>query len=107
MLFGYYAVLNVGLVAIAWFKAWRVLSLVGFAFTFAIGTVWGVSFYRPEHFATTEPFLALFFAFYLAIPILFARRRAPGLERYVDGTLVFGVPLVTFGLQVALVREIE
>ena len=107
MLFGYYAVLNVGILAIAWFKAWRVLNLVGFAFTFAIGTVWGVSFYRPEHFATTEPFLALFFAFYLAIPILFARRRAPGLERYVDGTLVFGVPLVTFGLQVALVHEIE
>ena len=107
MLFSYYAVLNAGILAIAWFKAWRVLNLVGFAFTFAIGTMWGVKFYRPEHFASTEPFLALFFAFYLAIPILFARRRAPGLERYVDTTLVFGVPLVAFGLQVALVREIE
>jgi uncharacterized membrane protein len=107
MVFSYYAVLNAGILAIAWFKAWRVLNLVGFAFTFAIGTVWGVRFYRPEHFASTEPFLALFFAFYLAIPILFARRRAPGLERYVDATLVFGVPLVAFGLQISLVHEIE
>jgi uncharacterized membrane protein len=107
MLFSYYAVLNAGILAIAWFRAWRVLNLVGFAFTYAIGTVWGVSFYRPELFASTEPFLALFFAFYLAIPILFARRRARGLERYVDTTLVFGVPLVTFGLQISLVREIE
>jgi len=107
MLFSYYAVLNAGILAIAWFKAWRVLNLVGFAFTFAIGTLWGVNFYRPEHLASTEPFLALFFAFYLAIPILFARRRASDLERYVDGSLVFGVPLVTFGLQVGLVREIE
>ncbi|MGH7344590.1 MAG: DUF2339 domain-containing protein, partial [Candidatus Rokuibacteriota bacterium] len=106
-LFSYYAVLDAGILAVAWFKAWRVLNLVGFAFTFAIGTVWGVRFYRPEHFATTEPFLALFFGFYLALPILFARRRAPGLERYVDATLVFGVPLGTFGLQVSLVREIE
>ena len=107
LLFSYYAILNTGILAIAWFKAWRVLNLVGFAFTFAIGTLWGVTVYRPEHFASTEPFLAFFFALYLAIPILFARRRASELERYVDGSLVFGVPLVTFGLQVALVREIE
>jgi Predicted membrane protein (DUF2339)/Protein of unknown function (DUF3999) len=107
VLFSYYAVLNAGILAIAWFRAWRVLNLVGFAFTFAIGTLWGLNFYRPEHFASTEPFLALFFALYLAIPMLFARRRASDLERYVDGSLVFGVPLVTFGLQVGLVREIE
>jgi uncharacterized membrane protein len=30
-LFGYYAVLNAGILAIAWFKAWRLLNLVGFA----------------------------------------------------------------------------
>ncbi len=107
MLFSYYAVLNAGILAIAWFKAWRVLNLVGFAFTFAIGTVWGVQFYRPAHFASTEPFLVLFFLFYLAIPLLFARRQAGRLERYVDATLVFGVPLVAFGLQTGLVREIE
>jgi uncharacterized membrane protein len=106
-LFSYYAVLNAGILGIAWFKAWRILNLVGFAFTFAIGTLWGVQFYRPEHFATTEPFLVLFFLFYLAIPLLFARRQAGRLERYVDATLVFGVPLVAFGLQVGLVREIE
>jgi uncharacterized membrane protein len=28
-LFGYYLVLNAGLVAIAWFKAWRSLNVVG------------------------------------------------------------------------------
>ena len=107
MLFGYYAVLNAAILTIAWFKAWRVLNLVGFAFTYAIGTAWGVKFYGPEHFASTEPFLALFFVFYLAIPMLFARRRAAGLERYVDTTLVFGVPLVTFGLQASLVHDFE
>jgi uncharacterized membrane protein len=106
-LFSYYAVLNAGILAVAWFKAWRILNLVGFAFTFAIGTVWGVQFYRPEHFATTEPFLVLFFLFYVAIPLLFARRQAGRLERYVDATLVFGVPLVAFGLQSGLVRGIE
>jgi uncharacterized membrane protein len=105
-LFGYYAVLNAGILGIAWFKAWRILNLVGFAFTFGIGTFWGVSFYRPEHLRTTEPFLVLFFLVYLAIPILFARRRAVGLAWYVDVVLVFGLPVVAFGLQVGLVAEI-
>ena len=33
---------------IAWFKAWRALNLLGFAFTFLVGTFWGVTRYRPE-----------------------------------------------------------
>ena len=107
MLFSYYAVLNAGILAIAWVKAWRVLNVVGFGFTFAIGWFWGEKAYRPEFFATTEPFLLLFFLMYIAIPLLFARRRAVELKDYVDGTLVFGVPVVAFGLQAALVKDIE
>jgi uncharacterized membrane protein len=105
MLFSYYVILNSGLLGIAWYKAWRPLNLLGFLFTFGIATVWGGRFYRPELFATTEPFLVIFFLFYLAIPILFARRRATELKNYVDGTLVFGMPLVAFGLQTQLVRN--
>jgi uncharacterized membrane protein len=107
MLFSYYAVLNAGIVAIAWVKAWRLLNLIGFAFTLLIGWAWGAKAYRPEFFSTTEPFLLGFFAMYVAIPLLFARRRAVELKDYVDGTLVFGVPIAAFGLQVALVRGIE
>ncbi|WP_186161141.1 DUF2339 domain-containing protein, partial [Burkholderia gladioli] len=33
-LFSYYALLNAGIFAIAWFKAWRPLNLLGFVFTF-------------------------------------------------------------------------
>jgi uncharacterized membrane protein len=44
---------------------------------------------------------------YLLIPILFARQRAAELKSYVDGTLVFGTPLVAFGLQTQLTRNME
>jgi uncharacterized membrane protein len=104
-LFSFYALLNAGIVAIAWHKAWRVLNLLGFIFTFGIATVWGINAYRPELFATTEPFLLLFFAMYVGITILFATREAPRLRSYVDGTLLFGTPIVAFGLQAALMRE--
>ena len=101
-LFSYYAVLNAAIFAIAWVRPWRPLNLLGFAFTFVIGTLWGVTRYRHELFASTEPFLLLFFAFYLFIPILYALRQAPARRDLIDGSLVFGTPLIAFALQAAL-----
>ena len=107
MLFSYFAVLNAAIFAIAWFKAWRLLNVVGFVCTFLVGTLWGVTRYRPEDFATTEPFLVLFFLFYVGIATFYAMRRSLEVRRYVDATLVFGTPLVAAGLQGALVRRFE
>ncbi len=106
-LFSYYAVLNVAIVSIAWFKAWRSLNLFGFAFTFLIGTTWGVLSYSDNKFASTEPFLILFFLFYVLIAVLFALRQPPNLRGYVDGSLLFGVPLAASTLQYSLVKEYE
>lgn len=107
MLFSFYALLNLGILVIAWYKAWRVLNLLGFGFTFVIGLAWGSRYYRPEFFSSTEPFLVLFFLFYVAIAVLFAIRQEASIKSRVDGTLVFGTPLIAFGLQTALVRNIE
>ncbi|WP_296186508.1 DUF2339 domain-containing protein [Pseudomonas sp. UBA1879] len=125
-LFSYFALLNAGIFAIAWFKAWRPLNLIGFVGTFGIGCGWGLKAYTPELFWSTEPFLILFFLLYLAIGLLFARRKlqehATGPEddsraavlrwsakhsHYVDGTLLFGTPIAGFGLQYAIVQHIE
>ena len=104
VLFSYFALLNGGIVAMAWFKAWRPLNLVGFVFTFGIATAWGVLRYRPELFGSTEPFLVLFFLFYLAIAVLFTVRQPVQLTGYVDGTLVFVTPIMVFTLQASLLR---
>jgi len=106
-LFGYYTVLNVAVVAIAWFKSWRSLNVLGFLFTFGIGTLWGANAYRPELFASTEPFLVLFTLIYVLIPVLFATRSAPRLHGFVDGTIVFGTPIVAFALQSRLLAGDE
>lgn len=114
-LFGYYTVLNLAIFGIAWAMSrehapWRLLNLLGFGFTFGIGTLWGVLDYAPAKFASTEPFLLLFFALYLLIPVLHARRRAFEDDEVangyalIDGTLVFGTPLVTFALQAGLLE---
>ncbi len=108
VLFSYYALLNLAIFAIAWKKPWRALNLLGFAFTLVIGTAWGVLRYEPALRDTTEPFLVIFFAIYLAIPILYAWRRGkdePAHRDFVDGTLVFGNPLIAFALQAGAARR--
>ena len=106
-LFSYYLVLNLGILAIAFFKAWRPLNVVGFGFTFLIGLAWGLRSYRPEYFDSVELFLVAFFVLYVAIALLFARRAETATSRYVDGTIVFGVPIAAFGLQAGITQDME
>ncbi len=106
-LFSYYALLDAGIVGVAWFRTWRPLNVLGFVFTFVIGAVWGYEFYQPQHFATTQPFLALFFTLFVAVPVLHAWRQSPRLAEFVDGFLVFGVPLAAYSLQYRLTSDFE
>jgi uncharacterized membrane protein len=104
-LFSYYAVLNLAVLGVAWFRPWRALNLVGFLFTFIIGAAWGAKYYKPELFNSVEPFLVGFFLFYLAIPLFYALRTREQTRGFVDSTLVFGTPLLAFPLQAALLVD--
>jgi uncharacterized membrane protein len=104
-LFGYFAVLNGAIFALAWTRAWRALNALGFVFTFVLAAVWGYGYFRPDHYAVVQPFLVLFFAFYVTIAILYARRGPLVAKDPVDGLLVFGVPLAGFALQAAIVGD--
>jgi uncharacterized membrane protein len=104
LLFSYYLLLNLFILGVSWFRAWRDLNLTGWGFTFAIGLFWGNANYRPELFGTVEPFVLAFFAIYLVVPILFATRQPPQLKGFVDGTLVFGTPAAVAYMQAGLVK---
>ncbi len=104
-LFTFYLILNLGILAVAWFKTWRVLNWVGFIFTFVISVVWGVLRYEPELYLSTQPFLLIFFLLYLSLSVLFSLKQPPKLTGLVDGTLIFGLPLIAFGLQAELLHH--
>ena len=106
-LFTYYTVLNLGVFAVAWFRAWRVLNLVGLVFTFGIVGLFRSHSYVPEQLLTTDGFLLLFFLLYIGITILFALRQKPDLKGYVSGSLVFGLPLATFAIHGSMVDTYE
>lgn len=123
-LFSYLAVLDLGIFAVAWFRAWRPLNLIGFVGTFSLASAWALKHYTPALYASTQGFLLLFFLLFTAVGFLFAHRalamapdeaagaslgeRAAEALRHVgrvDGSLVFGVPLAAYSLQYMLVQH--
>ncbi len=111
-LFSYYLVLDLGIAAVAWHKTWKPLNLVGFFFTFVVATAWGALQYNDANYASSQAFLAAFFLVFVVIMLMPARRHPagggePGAETWVNGTLLFGLPTITFVLQYGLVRHTE
>lgn len=106
-LFSYYAVLNLGICTVAWFRTWRLLNVLGFVFTFAITGLWRASSYTPDELLGADLFLILFFVMYVAVSILNCVRQPPNLKGYVCGSLVFGLPVVAFTLHATLIAHIE
>jgi uncharacterized membrane protein len=75
-LFVYLLILGAGLLVIAAFRQWRTLAPISFLLTQVY--FWGYysEFYRPAKLATTLTFATLFFALYLALPVIRAVRDA-------------------------------
>ncbi|HSR53246.1 MAG TPA: DUF2339 domain-containing protein, partial [Acidobacteriota bacterium] len=108
VLFSYYALLNAVIFLICWLRPWRMLTLLGFTFTFGVGSIWGALRYQPDDFATTEPFLVLFFLFYVVQSVVHAwRNRQPSgaLNWISDEGIVFATPAMTLILQAAMVYD--
>lgn len=106
-LFSYYLMLSSGILVVSLYQSWRSLNLIGFFFTFGVAGIWGVDHYRPEMYPACQAFLIAFLLIYGVISLLFAFRQPAKLKGFVDGTLVFGSPLVGFGLQYGLTKHWE
>ncbi|HWI10876.1 MAG TPA: DUF2339 domain-containing protein, partial [Burkholderiaceae bacterium] len=112
-LFSYYLVLDLGIALVAWHRTWRSLNLIGFVATFLVATAWGVLDYRPDRYANSQAFLIAFFVLFVAIMLMPARRAAAPassdvaqrVDGWVNGSLLFGLPTITFALQYGLVRD--
>jgi uncharacterized membrane protein len=106
-LFGYYTLLNLMIIVIARYKAWRPLNITGFTFTFVISSLWGYFSYKPDYFLVTETFLFIFFLLYFILSILYTAKQSLNVMGYVDATLVFGLPLVVCTQQAILIAHIN
>lgn len=104
-LFTYYLLLNLGVLLLAHLQLWRALNWTGFVLTFGISTAWQFLSYQPDNYALIQPFFAAYFAMYLLIGYWFTLRQGHKMRGFVDGSLVFGLPLVSFSQQLLLTEQ--
>ena len=104
-LFSYYGILNAAVFAIAWYRAWRTLNLIGFAFTFGVFALWVAFSYQAADWLLASAFLLLFLLLYSLIGVLYAWRQPEKMTGLVDGTLVFGTPVIVSSLLMVMLRQ--
>jgi uncharacterized membrane protein len=108
VLFSYYAVVNLGVLAIARYKQWSRLNVVSFSFSALAAAGWAATAYQPAYFTSTALFLGLFFAFYLLIS-LWQTQLPPASQvngmSVGDLILLFANPIVSFLLAAGLLQD--
>ncbi|MCQ3804083.1 MAG: DUF2339 domain-containing protein [bacterium] len=107
LVFGFYVILSIAIVTVAWFKVWPVLNLVGLGFTVGLTAFWLLFRYEEEGWATTQPLIALLILLYMTIPLLMARRRPPRIGDPMTSPLLFGVPFIGLVFQFLLTDHFE
>lgn len=110
VLFGYYTLLNLGVLALVRRQSWRVLGLVGFGSTFGMATLWqlngGASLDADQ--IAGHAFVLTSVVLYALVAMLStqgAERSGSGAEPFVDTTLLFGPAIAGFGIELALLGD--
>jgi len=105
-LLAYYLLLNVGVVLLAYARAWRGLNLLGFFASFGVLYAWVAQHYQPSDYGLVQPYVLAYFALYVLAALFYALRHQLAAQQAVDATLVFGVPTVSMGLQFKLMQAL-
>ncbi|HEV7681569.1 MAG TPA: DUF2339 domain-containing protein [Pyrinomonadaceae bacterium] len=103
-LFTYVALLDAGVLAIAYFKSWRSLDFLSFAGTVTIAVGWLLEFWRPDKVWITLVFLSIFFLLYGLLA--FFHNVLPGRPtRWFDVSLAIANATVYFGLSYLMLSD--
>lgn len=103
-LFTYIALLDAGVLAVAYFKRWRSLDFLSFAGTVAITLGWAYTFFTPHKVWTTLVFLSIFFLLYALLALF--HNVLPGRQsRWFDVALAIANATFYFGLSYVLLGE--
>jgi uncharacterized membrane protein len=109
ILFTLYTVVSLALVIISRWRSWRVLNLIGFAFTAVITGLWYMKSYKIDFYPETQAFIiANLFIFGILAVLLFIRHeRQSAYHNAIDIALLFGVPLLSYGLEYRILSHLE
>ena len=99
----YLVILNFGILSIAFFKQWRLLSYLGFFLTWFLFSGWYFQYYEDPKFWTTTIFLNIFFLAYAFVPFAYHVLRQQ--SKHVRGIEIL-VPnaFIAFGYSFAMIK---
>ncbi len=104
-LFSYYLILSIGILIISHWQVWRLLNLIGFAFTFGIGFMWAIPNYTHTDYLPCQLFLIANWLIFGVATELSTLKNKLKLNIPFDATLLFGTPLIGFIFQHRLASE--
>jgi uncharacterized membrane protein len=103
-LFTYIALLDAGVLAVAYFKRWRSLDFLSFAGTVLMTLGWAAMHYRREKLLTTLVFISVFFILYALLAVfhnVLSQRRS----RWFDVALLIANATIYFGAAYLLLDD--
>lgn len=103
-LFTYIALLDAGVLAVAYFKRWRSLDFLSFAGTLLMTLGWAAIHYRREKLSTTLVFITIFFVLY-ALLAVFHNVLARRASRWFDVALLVANATVYFAAAYVLLED--
>jgi uncharacterized membrane protein len=103
-LFSYIAVLDLGVLALAYSKQWRSLNYMAFVSTVLMFAAWMFEWYEPDKLWTTIFFLTVLFAIFALLAVLYnvVNRRSTS---WLDLAMVFSNALLYFGTSYELLDD--
>lgn len=104
-LFSYYLMISLGILAVSVWQHWRVLNLLGFFFTFGVATAWGVLSYKPDYYLSCQLFLIANILIFGVFSVGLSLRQQTKGKEVIDGILLFGPPLIGFGMQYGITEQ--
>jgi uncharacterized membrane protein len=103
-LFGYIAVLDAGVLMLAYSKQWRSLNYLSFVSTVLMFAAWMTDWYDQSKLHTTIIFLTVFFVIFALLAVLYnVVNRRP--TRWLDLSMVFSNALLYFGASYGLLDQ--
>lgn len=100
----YMAILNMGILFVAFYKQWTILNVLGFVFTFVLFSGWFFKFYDDSKFWPSILFLNLFYLIYSIAPIAYELRRAAN-KKFIEMAIILPNSFVSFAFCYYMVKN--
>ena len=100
-LFSYITLLNLGVLAVAYFKQWRILNYLTYGATVLMSVAWYLEWYRPEKLGTTIFFFTVLFVIFALLAVFHNIIHRRPIE-YPEISLIFSNAFMYFGASYGL-----